>query len=259
MRYRGISTCVRIGIHTSISGSLERAALKAAELGANTFQIFSSSPRRWRPSVLDPAAVGLLRNAREKHDLYPLVIHDNYLINLASCTEELRRKSVEAFRGEIERAVAIGAEYLVAHPGSCRGFTREEGITAVVRSLVEAADGVDTRSLTVLLENTAGSGESLGSKPEDLEAIREYTAHFSELRIAYCVDTCHAFVAGSDAIAFAARLGYENVPVIHANDSRGAHGSHTRPARQHRRRLYWKYRVAPNSEPSETPHQSLHP
>ncbi len=217
---------MRIGIHTSIAGSLEKSALKAAELGANTFQIFSASPRMWRAAMPGPSAVRLLRNAREKHDLYPLVIHDNYLINLASCTEALRQKSVEAFRGEIERALVIGAEYLVAHPGNCKGYSREEGITSVVRSLVEAARCIDTRNLTVLLENTAGAGDALGSCFEDLTVIRDYAAHFSDLPIAFCVDTCHAYVSGYDAIAFAASLGFESVPVIHANDSKGPQGSH---------------------------------
>jgi deoxyribonuclease-4 len=216
---------LRIGIHTSISGSLEKAALKAAELGANTFQIFSASPRMWRANRPDPAAVRLLRNAREKHDLHPLVIHDNYLINLASCSEALRRQSIAAFRGEMERALLLGAEYLVAHPGSCRGYSREEGIMAVAQSLVEASRDLDTRGLTVLLENTAGAGESLGSCPDDLKLIRARAADGTDLRIGYCVDTCHAFVAGSDAVTLVAELGSEHVPVIHANDSKGAHGS----------------------------------
>src|SRR5262245_58659435 len=98
---------MRIGVHTSIGKSLEDAALTAAKAGANTFQIFSSSPRQWRASVRTASEAALLQRAREKHDLYPLVIHDNYLINLASCTESLRAPSVAAFRGEIERALAI--------------------------------------------------------------------------------------------------------------------------------------------------------
>ena len=158
---------MRLGLHTSIAKSLENAALKAAEVGANTFQIFSASPRMWRASPPAAAAVKLLMRARERHDLYPLVIHDNYLINLASCSETLRIQSVAAFRGEIERGLAIGAEYLVAHPGNCKGHSVEQGIYAVIRSLAEAAQGLDTKKLTVLLENTAGSGAALGSRFED--------------------------------------------------------------------------------------------
>ena len=87
---------MRAGLHTSIAGALEAAALEAANLGANTFQIFSSSPRMWKASVPSKPAIALLNKAREKHDLYPLVIHDNYLINLASADPDIRRKSIDA-------------------------------------------------------------------------------------------------------------------------------------------------------------------
>jgi deoxyribonuclease-4 len=220
----------RIGLHTSISGSLEKAAIRAAEVGANTFQIFSASPRMWRAGVPDSSQVRLLQKAREKHDLFPLVIHDNYLINLASCSEALRAQSVAAFRGEIERALIIGAEYLVTHPGNCKGQTVEQGIYEVVRSLVEAARGLDTKNLTVLLENTAGSGAALGSRLEELAAIRDYAGHFTDLRIGFCIDTCHCHASGygvSNAasvrktVATIDRvLGLDSVYVIHTNDSK---------------------------------------
>ena len=227
---------MRIGIHTSISGSLEKAALKASEFGANTFQIFSASPRMWRAGTPDPAQIRLMKLAREKHDLYPLVIHDNYLINLASCDETLRRKSVQAFRGEIERAVAIGAEYLVAHPGNCKGHSVEEGIYAVIRSLGEASQGIDTSGLMVLLENTAGAGAALGSHFGELSVMRQFTEQACDLRIGYCIDTCHCFVSGYDVsnpsglrktVAEIDRLlGLEHVKVIHSNDSKAAFKSH---------------------------------
>jgi deoxyribonuclease IV len=221
---------LRIGLHTSISGSLEKAAVSAAEVGANTFQIFSASPRMWRAGTPDPAQIRLLRKAREKYDLFPLVIHDNYLINMASCSEALRVQSVSAFRGEIERALAIGAEYLVTHPGNCKGHTVEQGIYEVVRSLVEAARGLKTRNLMVLLENTAGSGASLGSRFEELAEIRKCAAHFTDLQIGFCIDSCHCHASGYDvANAAGVRktvaeiervLGTENVKVIHTNDSK---------------------------------------
>jgi deoxyribonuclease-4 len=227
---------MRIGIHTSISGSLEKAAVKAAELGANTFQIFSSSPRMWRPSLPDPIAIRILGRLREKHDLYPLVIHDNYLINLASCDETIRTKSVEAFRAELQRAVAIGAEFVVAHPGNCKGHTVEMGIYTFVTSLAEAARGVDTNGLKLLLENTAGSGNALGSKFEELRVMREYAGKLGvELDIGYCIDTCHCLAAGFNLAEAAGLnqtirslddiLGLENIPVFHANDSKTPLGS----------------------------------
>jgi deoxyribonuclease-4 len=226
---------VRIGCHTSISGSLEKAALKAAEIGANTFQIFSTSPRMWRASVLDAAHVKLLKAARDKYDLRPLTIHSNYLINLASCSEELRSKSAESFRREIERALIIGAEYLVVHPGNCKGHTVEEGIIAVVRSIVEAAAGLDARGVTILLENTAGSGEALGSRFEELALMRQCAIQVSDVKVGFCIDTCHCHSSGYDVATAAGLrktvsqmdsvLGLENVRVIHANDSKTPFGS----------------------------------
>jgi len=227
---------LRIGVHTSIAKSLEAAALTAAELGANTFQIFSASPRMWRAAPPAPSAIGLLRKARERHDLDPLVIHDNYLINLASCSEALRAQSVAAFRGEIERALAIGAEYLVAHPGNCKGHSVEEGIVAVIRSLAEAAHGLDTKPLTVLLENTAGAGAALGSRLEELALMRQFAAEVTDLKIAFCIDTCHCHSSGYDVATAAGLkktiaeldsiLGLANVKVIHANDTKTPLGSH---------------------------------
>jgi deoxyribonuclease-4 len=228
---------LRIGVHTSISKSLENAAIRAAEAGANTFQIFSASPRMWRASSPAASEILLLQRAREKHDLHPLVIHDNYLINLASCTETLRIQSTTAFRGEIERALAIGAEYLVAHPGNCKGYSVEEGIIAVVRSLAESAQGLDTtKNLTVLLENTAGSGNALGSKLEELAMMRQYASEFTELKIGFCIDTCHCHASGYDVTSAAGVkktvadidriLGIDNVRVIHTNDSKTPFGSH---------------------------------
>jgi deoxyribonuclease IV len=227
---------LRLGLHTSIAKSLENAALKAAEVGANTFQIFSASPRMWRAAPPLPSAVKLLERARERYDLKPLIIHDNYLINLASCNEQLRALSAAAFRGEMERAIAIGAEYLVAHPGNCKGHSVEQGIYTVVRSLAEAAHGLDTSNLTVLLENTAGAGAALGGRFEELGAMRQLAAKLTDLKIGFCIDTCHCLASGynvssaaglKEAVAEMDRvLGIENVRVIHTNDSKGALGSH---------------------------------
>jgi deoxyribonuclease IV len=227
---------LRLGLHTSIAKSLENAAITAGELGANTFQIFSASPRMWRASPPAPSAVKLLHDARDRYDLKPLMIHDNYLINLASCSEPLRLQSTAAFRGEIERALAIGAEYLVAHPGNCKGHSVEQGIYTVVRSLAEAAQGLDTAKLTVLLENTAGAGTALGSRFEELGAMRQFAAEWTDLKIGFCIDTCHCLASGYDVSSAAGlkqtvaeidgTLGIENVCVIHANDSKGALGSH---------------------------------
>jgi deoxyribonuclease IV len=116
-------TSRRIGIHTSSAGGVQNAAERAYRLGCNTFQIFSSSPRQWAPYELNRPQCDVMKELREKYDLKPLVIHTNYLVNLAGANELFLKKSVEAFRGEIERALALCAEFLVLHPGSFRGRT----------------------------------------------------------------------------------------------------------------------------------------
>ncbi len=227
---------VRLGIHTFTSGSLEGAALKAADLGANTFQIFSASPRMWRAKPPDPRQVRLLRAARDRCDLHPLVIHVNYLINLASLDATIRARSIDAFRGELERAHTIGAEYLVLHPGSYKGASIEEGIAAFVLGLRDASQGLALDRLTVLLENTAGAGSHLGSRFEELKSIRDLAHELTDLPIGYCLDTCHLLAAGFDIATPAglrntlrsaeALLGLANVHVIHANDSKFPRASH---------------------------------
>ncbi len=227
---------MRLGLHTSIAGSLDRSALTAAELGANTFQIFSSSPRQWKASVPSPASIQLLNRARERHDLYPLAIHDNYLINLASADETTYRKSVEAFRGELERAIAIGAEYLIAHPGNYKGQSIEQGLMRLLQGVAESAAGLKFGKLMLLLENTVGAGAQLGSRFEELHVMREFALKMTDLPVGFCLDTCHLLASGFDIaqpkglkemIAEADRLlGLDHVRVIHANDSKGALGSH---------------------------------
>ena len=226
---------VRIGIHTSIAGSLERAALKAHDLGANCFQIFSASPRMWRASAPDATQVKLLKAARERYDLTPLAVHVSYLVNLASLDPVVRGKSIDGFAGELSRAEAIGAEYLVTHPGVARNCTVEQGIAAFVLGLKEAAECARTRCVTVLLENTVGAGGQLGGRLEELAAIRELAAELAEVPIGYCLDTCHLLAAGFEVRTAAGLirtvkkigtvLGLDRVGVIHANDSRSPFGS----------------------------------
>jgi deoxyribonuclease-4 len=243
----GKSVTLRIGIHTSIAGGLENAALEAIELGANTFQIFSASPRMWRAAPPQPENIRRLQALRREHDLAPLVVHDNYLINLASRDPALRARSIRAFRGELERALAIGAEYLVAHPGSYQGQTLEQGIEAVAEALREAARGLKSRRLTILLENTAGSGALLGSRFEELARLGARARRGLGFRVGYCLDTAHALasgydVAGAQGLRATVRevdrlLGLENIPVIHANDSRAPLGAR-RDRHQHIGRGY---------------------
>ncbi|MBI4876872.1 MAG: deoxyribonuclease IV [Acidobacteria bacterium] len=226
---------MRIGIHTSIAGSLENAALKAVELGANTFQIFSASPRMWRAAALKPDQVRRFKALRKEHGLAPLAVHDNYLINLAAADPATRARSIAAFRGELERALALGAEFLVAHPGSYKGQSLEWGIEAVAAGLNQAARGLQSRRLAILLENTAGSGAQIGSRFEELAHVRALARRGMDFRLGYCIDTAHSLAAGYDVSTAEGLdqtvreldrvLGLERVPILHANDSKAPLGS----------------------------------
>jgi deoxyribonuclease IV len=225
---------LRIGIHTSIAGDIVRALDLAHGLGANALQIFSSSPRMWERGAarISPADAKRFRDRRKELGLGPLVVHDNYLINLASPNPVLRTRSVQAFHQEVIRALALGADYLVAHPGSGGDATKEEAIAAIGQALRQATRGLKLGDLEILLENTAGHGTSVGSRFEELKAILDACA---ELPLGVCIDTAHVFASGWDirrpegldlALAVIDRvIALERVPVIHLNDSKAPLGS----------------------------------
>jgi len=228
-------TARRIGIHTSAAGGVENAAERAWRLGCSTFQIFSSSPRQWKPYGLGPKQCSEMRRLREKYDLKPLVIHASYLLNLAGGNPEFYAKTIAGFRGEVERALALGAEYLVVHPGSFRGASREESLARAAYAIREGAAGLDLvkGGLTVLIENTAGAEYSLGASFEQVAALVGVLREF--IPVAACMDTCHIHVAGYDIVTpegYEATLrqidetiGLKNVPVWHCNDAKAAFGS----------------------------------
>jgi len=228
-------TSRRIGIHTSSAGGVQLAAERAYRLGCNAFQIFSSSPRQWAPHELDRPQCEQIKRLRDRYDLKPLVIHTNYLVNLAGVNELFLKKSVEAFRGEIERALALCAEYLVLHPGSFRGSDREQGLIRTAAAIATAAQGLDLdkSGLTILIENTAGAEYSLGGSFEQVAEVLEYLRDL--VPIGACIDTCHTHVAGYDIVSprgledtlkrLDETVGLKNVPVWHCNDAKAARGS----------------------------------
>jgi deoxyribonuclease-4 len=189
----------------------------------------------WRASSHAPEQIRLLRRARERLDLYPLAIHVNYLVNLASLDPAIRARSIASFRGELQRAAAIGAEYLVVHPGSYKGQSLEAGIAAFALGLRDAAEGLAPPGVTVLLENTAGCGMQIGRRFEELHAIRARAAEITDVPVGYCLDTCHLLAAGYNISTEAGLratlreadrvLEMDRVKLIHANDSKTPLGS----------------------------------
>src|ERR1700732_2004252 len=153
----------RIGIHTSIAGDLSGALEIAHGLGANALQIFSSSPRVWVRGLsrISEADATRFRDRRKVLGLGPLVVHDNYLINLASPNPVLRTRSVQAFHQEIVRALALGADFLVAHPGCCMESGADAAVASIAYGLEQGPRGLKLEGLQLLLENTAGQGTSL--------------------------------------------------------------------------------------------------
>jgi len=225
---------LRVGVHTSIAGALENAAHHAKKIGCDTFQMFSANPRGWRTLDPTPEDYERFRAARAKHGLNPVVIHDNYLINLASADGLIREKSIAAFRRELERAVALGADFLVTHPGSAKGGSASQAIRTCVESLRLAAKGLSLDGLTVLIENTAGQGSAIGRTFEEVAEI--VAGAGNDLPMGACIDTAHCFEAGyaihtprglTEAIKqLAATVGLDKVRVIHANDSKTPFNSH---------------------------------
>lgn len=225
----------RIGIHLSTSGGVFKAAERAREIGANTFQIFSSSPRMWRPTKISTEHCAEMHRLRGLYDCMPLVIHTSYLVNLCSQSEEVREKSIVAFRGEVERALALQAEYLVLHPGSWRGLTREQGLDLAAESISKATNGLDLSGdrFRILIENTAGAEFSLGGSFEQVAQLIEKLE--SHVPVGACLDTCHCHVAGYDLTSDAAyeetvkridsTVGLGKVRVWHMNDAKAALGS----------------------------------
>lgn len=225
----------RIGIHLSTSGGYYKAAERAHAIGANTFQIFSSSPRMWRAAKIKPEDAEKLKQACREYDCDPVVVHVSYLVNVCSQSTEVRSKSITAFRGEVERALALGARDLVLHPGSWKGLTRDQGLDLAAESIAKATEGIDFSGtdFKILIENTAGAEFSLGGS---FEQVAELVSRLKKIvPVGVCLDTCHSHVAGYDLVSSEGyketialvknTIGLKTVRVWHMNDAKAARGS----------------------------------
>lgn len=230
----------RLGAHMSIAGGMPRAVERAVAVEATALAVFVKSSNQWAARPFAAGEVEAFRAAvraagLERHT----VAHASYLINLASPDDALWERSVAAFRGEISRCALLGIPHLVVHPGSHMGSGTEAGIARVALALdralssVGAEDPRTTNGVEVLLEITAGQGNTLGARFEELGAI--LSASERSARLGLCFDTCHALAAGyefRDARSFAAMLreldgavGLDRLKAFHLNDSKGDLGS----------------------------------
>src|SRR5438105_2640867 len=221
---------VRIGIHTSIAGSYLNALESARKLGCNALQIFSASPRMWQggPARLPELDAAAFRGRREELRLGPLVIHANYLINLAAAQPMLRTRSIQAFHDEIVRAGALGGDFLVVHPGTRGEGSAAQAVSTIIESVKQASKRVPMGRLKILVENTAGMGTSVGSRLEEVAEI--VGGLLRDLPAGACLDTAHLFAAGYDIKSEAGlastiaqienTVALDNVPIFHVNDSK---------------------------------------
>ena len=220
---------LRIGIHTSVAGSYLNALESARKLGCNALQIFSASPRMWQggSTRIPEVDAQAFRARRDELQLGPLVVHANYLINLAASQPMLRTRSIQAFHDEIVRAVALGADFLVVHPGARGESKTEHAVSTIVESVKQASKRVPMGNLRILIENTAGMGSAVGAR---LEEVGEILAGLRNVPAGACLDTAHLFAAGYDIRSegglastigqIDGAIGIENVPVFHVNDSK---------------------------------------
>ncbi len=223
---------MKLGVHVSIAGHIYEAVDRAAELGCNTFQIFSRNPRGWDATKLDPKDAEEFKRRRKEKNITPVVVHIPYLINLCSPEEGLWRRSVNAYIEDIKRADMLGTEYFVTHIGSHKGKGEEYGISRFSTGMNEAIEKAKPH-LTILLENTAGSGDWLGYKFEHLKAIIDKIK--DKKKVGICLDTAHTFESGYDIKTKAGLdatlekidsiVGLDRIKVIHLNDSKAAFGS----------------------------------
>jgi deoxyribonuclease-4 len=222
----------RIGFHAPIAGGLQKALLKAHALDCETVQIFSRNPRGWQARPLSEDEVETFKRVRRETRISPVVIHANYLINLAAADEVIREKSIASFREELERGLMLGADYLVVHPGSAKGACEVDGVRTCAESLRAACAGLDLGAFRVLLENTAGQGACIGHR---FEHLRDIIAACPALSLGVCFDTAHAFTAGYDLRAedgldatfdaLERNVGTENIRAVHFNDSKAIYNS----------------------------------
>lgn len=222
------------GSHMSASGGVDKALARGEAIPVESLQLFSKNERQWIAKPLDPEVVLRFHQEVERTGIDKLVVHDSYLINLASPKPEILEKSIPAFADELQRCDILGVPYLVTHPGAHTGSGVDVGIARFAQSLNEIFDAMPESSTLTLLETTAGQGTALGRSFEEIAAIIDLVEDKS--RIGVCMDTCHIFAAGYDyrtpelyaamMAQFDATIDLDRLKVIHLNDSKNPLGSY---------------------------------
>ena len=223
---------MQVGCHVSASGSIDKSVDNAVERDCSAFQIFTRSPRSWHAKDLTKEVIDAFKSKLKdsKIDRFATCAHMPYLPNLATPKDDAFEKSVNTLINEVERCAQLGIPYLVTHLGSHLGTGEEAGIKKLVEALTKA--GQTKNDVMILLENTAGQKNSVGSDFKQLGEIFKQLK--PEKKFGVCLDTCHAFVAGYDLRTadkvketfkeFDKHVGIENLKILHLNDARGEIG-----------------------------------
>ncbi|MBT8172163.1 deoxyribonuclease IV [Candidatus Bathyarchaeota archaeon] len=223
---------LKIGFHISIHGSIDSSVDRAIDLGCNTFQIFTRNPRQWHSKRLSPQVTRSFSDKVKIYEMEPVFAHMPYLPNLASPRNEVYEKSFKNLTLELERCKELDIPYLVTHLGSHLGEGKEKGFTRLINSINQGLENTQ-EGVTLLLENTAGTRNSMGSTFEDIQFIIENIV--DQERVGVCFDTSHAFAAGYDLRSresvqsiieqIEELIGFERIKLVHLNDSKGEFNS----------------------------------
>lgn len=226
---------MKLGAHLSIAGGIDKSVDRAADLNVNAFQIFSHNVRSWSTRDLRDEEVKNFKEKSEENGIEYVVAHTSYLFNLASPKDDLWKKSKDGLKEEIRRASELGIDSINTHIGAHTGSGPEAGLDRLAKALAEVIGTPEFQGSNVelLLENTAGSGTTLGA--DFMELARTLDALGNPDRCGVCIDTCHGYAAGYDFSSnsgldsvlqeFDERIGLENLGLIHLNDSVGELGS----------------------------------
>lgn len=216
-----------VGAHMSIAGGIHRAFERGLQAGCRTLQVFLKNSNQWRAKPLDDEDRRLYMEARNQSGIAPVLAHSSYLINMATPDAALYQRSLAALVEELERAGFLGVPAVILHPGAHRGAGEAAGIAAVAAGLNRAFDRVPP-PVSILLENTAGQGSSIGHNFEQLAGILDHVRDAG--RIGFCLDTCHLFAAGYDISTeagyrktlrlFDRLIGHKKIRAFHVNDCR---------------------------------------
>ena len=223
---------MQIGAHVSSAGGIDTAIDRAETIGAESIQVFTQSPRMWRPTNHDPATFDRFRERRAEAGIGGVLCHALYLCNLAAPNDEIYEKSVAAMRNTMEVARAIGADAVVFHVGSHLGAGLEAGLARVVPAMEQVLE-LSSDTTWLLMENSAGAGGTIGRSLEELATLFERLDRHPHLGV--CLDSCHLYVSGVDVTNRAvldacldeldSSIGLDRLRALHVNDSATPLGS----------------------------------